>query len=159
YSMFAALYYDTKDFKKAIDKLDAIISRNPKAASTWMQKGLIYQLNNQNDKAVESYRQAVSINKSFSPALNNLAVLLAENPKQLDEALEFANRARAASPTNAYIGDTLGWILYKTRDLNGARRILTECAQNSQNAEIDYHLAMTEYALGDEANARRHFGQ
>jgi tetratricopeptide (TPR) repeat protein len=159
YSMFAALYYDTKDFKKAIEKLDAIISRNPKAASTWMQKGLMYQLNNQNDKAVDSYRQAVSINKSFSPALNNLAVLLAENPKQLDEALEFANRARAASPTNAYIGDTLGWILYKTRDFNGARRVLTESALNSQNAEIDYHLAMTEYALGDEGNARRHFGQ
>lgn len=158
YSMMAALYYEQKDFDKSIEKLAAITSRNPKAASTWMQKGLIYQLNNKLDKAVESYRQAVTINGSFVAALNNLAVLLSEDPKKLDEAADFAAKAhQTTSGTNAYVADTLGWILYKRGDFNNARRLLSESAAQVDNAEIHYHLAMTEYALGDEKRSRERF--
>jgi len=52
--------------------------------------------------------------------------------------------------------DTLGWILYKRGDYQGALVLLQESADKlPDNAEVHYHLGMVQYKLKDNDGARK----
>lgn len=158
-AFLAAVYFENKDYDNALKKLDAMIAADARAFQAWMQKGIIYEVKAQPDKAIEAYQRAIEINPAFASPLNNLALLIAEDPKRLDEAFAKATRAHELAPTDPSIADTLGWISFKHRDFAAARRLLTESWDKLHMAEIAYHLAMVEYASGDEDKARQRFTQ
>ena len=65
-----------------------------------------------------------------------------------------AEQARQLQPDNAYIADTLGWILYRRGDYARALRLLGEAAEKLPTAaETQYHLGMTHYMMGEEGPA------
>jgi tetratricopeptide (TPR) repeat protein len=95
-------------------------------------------------------------------ALNNLAYMLSEGLNQVDEALPYATKAREVDPKDGGIADTLGWIFYRRGDYGRALPLLSESAGAgtlAQNPEVQYHLAMARYAIGDEAGARASFSR
>src|SRR5262249_20378050 len=63
--------------------------------------------------------------------------------------------AREIAPNEPHMADTLGWILYQRGEYTGAVRPLREAATAlADHPEIQFHLGMAEYMLGDEAPAR-----
>ena len=81
--------------------------------------------------------------------MNNLAYLYAERLNQLDKAYDLARKARALKPEDAATADTLGWILYKRADFDGALALLKESATKLPNIpEIQFHLGMAYYMMG-----------
>ena len=60
--------------------------------------------------AIESVRQAVSLNPSHADALNYLAYTWAERRENLAEALVMAEEADALKPNQGYILDTVAWV-------------------------------------------------
>ena len=63
-------------------------------------------------------------------------------------------------PSDAAIADTLGWILYKRADYQQALILLRESAQNlPDNPEIQFHLGMANYMMGQMDDARTAFRQ
>ena len=88
-------------------------------------------------------------------ALNNLAMVYSERFDQVDKALDLAKRARTAFPNNPSLADTLGWVMFRKGDYRNALPLLQEgAAKLTDNPEVQYHLAMVQYMLGDEAAAR-----
>lgn len=63
------------------------------------------------DEAERLYRKAIELDPKHTLAYNNLAYLLAENSKSLDEAVFLAEQAALIEPTNPFILDTLGYAL------------------------------------------------
>src|SRR5262245_64291859 len=87
-------------------------------------------------------------------ALNNLAILYSEHFGQLDKAYELAKKAKEAA-NEPHIADTLGWILFKRGNYDGALPLLQDSAAKLPNLpEVQFHLGMTHYMLGEEGPAR-----
>jgi tetratricopeptide (TPR) repeat protein len=118
--------------------------------------GLIYGQQNQLDLAEQHYRKALEINPDFAPAANNLAYILAEKNKNLNEALELARKAKEILPEDPGIMDTLGWVYFRKGLYESAIVEFAESLEKlPENVMVRYHLGMAYYKKGDRALAKK----
>jgi tetratricopeptide (TPR) repeat protein len=97
----------------------------------------------------------LDINPGFSPAANNLAYILVQQDKDLNEALDFARIAREKLPNDPYVIDTMGWVYYKKGLYDSAISEFTDSlAKIPENPSVNYHLGMAYYKKGDPEQAR-----
>src|SRR5215469_4462220 len=157
YQLLAELYVASNRQEEAIAKLTGFVEKNkgaPAAAPAIMQLGMINEQMKHFDAARDAYEKLLAIAPNFAPALNNLAILYSDRFGQLDKAYDLATKAKEAT-NEPHIVDTLGWILFKRGDYNGALPLLQDSAAKLPNSpEIQYHLGMTHYMLGEEEPAR-----
>jgi tetratricopeptide (TPR) repeat protein len=156
YQLLAQLYVASNRLEEAIAKLSAFVENNKgaSAAPALMQLGMINDQLKHFDAARDAYEKLLTVAPNMPLALNNLAFLYSEHFGQLDKAYELAKRAKEAA-NEPHIADTLGWILYKQGDYNGALQLLQESAGKLPNLpEVQFHLGMTYYMLGEEEPAR-----
>ena len=125
-----------------------------------MLLGTIYEQAKEFGKARDTYEKLLTVNSQFVPALNNLAYLYAERFGNLQKGHDLARKARTLDPEDSrgYVADTLGWILYKRKDYQEALMLLQESASKSaSNPEIQYHLGMAHYIMGQTEPAKLAF--
>lgn len=152
--LLAQLYIATERPDQAIQKLNAFVEQN-KSVPALLQLASIYEKTKNYAAARDAYEKVLVINGNNGLALNNLAVVYSERFDQVDKALDLAKRARASFPNNPSLADTLGWIMFRKGDYRNALPLLQEgAAKLTDNPEVQYHLAMAQYMLGDEAAAR-----
>jgi len=121
-----------------------------------MMLGMIAEQRDDHSGAKQHYQETLKLNDSFAPAANNLAWILAEEGEKLDEALSYAQTARAQRQNDPNIADTLGWIYYKKNAYLKAASLLREAVDNLQdNPVIYYHLGMTQLKKGDPVEAKK----
>jgi tetratricopeptide (TPR) repeat protein len=157
YAALAQLYMATNRPEQAIEKLNAFVEKN-KTVSALMQLAMIHEQLKQFTAARDAYEKTLSVQSTYAPALNNLAVLYAEQLGELDTAYDLARKAREFVPNQPDIADTLGWVLFKKGDYRNAARLLRESAdQLSENPQTQFHLGMALYMLGEEGPARLAF--
>jgi tetratricopeptide (TPR) repeat protein len=148
YDLLVQTYIATNKLSEAASQLQAETSKNPNA-SALLTLALLYERMENFPQARDAYEKVLSINPKLIPALNNLAYLDAERLNDLDKAYELARRARDLQGDNPAIADTLGWVLYKRGDYQQALTILQDSAEKlPDNPEIQFHLGMTAYAMG-----------
>src|SRR5690606_1980642 len=81
--------------------------------------------------------------------------LYAEKLNDLEKGHDAARRARQLAPNDPSCADTLGWILHRRGDYQAALVLLQESAQKlSEEPEVQFHLGMTYYMLGEAERAR-----
>ena len=73
--------------------------------------GDLHRLRGKPEKAELLYRQAIALEPSDYRVYNNLAYVLAEQAKSLDEAVQLSKKAAAQQPDNPLFLDTLGYAL------------------------------------------------
>lgn len=86
-------------------------------------------------------------------ALNNTAMLYADELGNAEQAVDLAERAHELAPTQAAITDTLAWALYRRNeagDLGQARTLLESIQADEGEPTWTYHLAMVLRAAGEE---------
>ncbi|HZQ45436.1 MAG TPA: tetratricopeptide repeat protein, partial [Verrucomicrobiae bacterium] len=155
YLMLAQLYVASNQHEKALTDLDQVLAKNSNDITAIMLKGMIHNEMKDYDKARNTYEKLLAINPNFSPALNNLAYLYSERFGQFDKALAMARHARELRPYDPATADTLGWILYQKHQYPQALSLLQESADKlPANSEIQFHLGMTHYMMGEEEAAR-----
>jgi tetratricopeptide (TPR) repeat protein len=102
------------------------------------------------------YETIVKVQPDNAIALNNLAYMLAEDGRDLDQALTYAQRARQQMPNNPDVADTLGWIYIRKNLSDNAIRIFRELtAKHRDNPIYHYHLGMALYQKGDRGGAKQ----
>src|SRR5437899_4613097 len=120
-----------------------------------MPVALVYNRMNDYPKSRDAYEKLLATQPNFVPALNDLAYLYTEHLNNLDKAYELASKARGLQGQDPAVGDTLGWVLYKRGDYQQALPILQESAQKAaDNPEIQFHLGMAAYMMGQTDLAR-----
>jgi predicted Zn-dependent protease len=89
-------------------------------------------------------------------ALNNLAMLLTEyrgDAASLNKARDLLGRIRARN--NPAYQDTLGWVMYRSGEINTAVETLRDAAaQMSDTPMVQYHLGMALAASGNGVEAK-----
>jgi tetratricopeptide (TPR) repeat protein len=153
YELLAQLYVASNRSEEAIAKLTAFVEQN-KTVPALMQLAMINEQLKHFDAARDAYEKLLTVAPNFPLALNNLAVLYSEHLGELDKAYDLAKRAKAAM-NEPHIADTLGWIFFKKGDYSNALPLLQEGAGKLPDLpEIQFHLGMAYYMLGDEGPAR-----
>jgi tetratricopeptide (TPR) repeat protein len=158
FMMLAKLYAAANENQNALDNLSAVLAKNPEAGDALLLMGLTYNAEKKYPDARDAYEKLLAVTPNNVMVLNNLAYLYAHNLGQLDKGYQLARHALDLEPTNSSIADTLGWILYQQGQYSSALNLLRESAgKQDAKPEVQFHLGMTYYMLGDEANARTTF--
>lgn len=99
------------------------------------------------EAAIKAYREVVQADASNLTALNNLVMLLAENPGTTDEAVMLARQLKGVAPNNLQVDDTVGWAYYKKGNYPLAIEFLERAARATE-VQPKYHLAMAYFSAG-----------
>jgi tetratricopeptide (TPR) repeat protein len=159
---------------KAIPVLDRATSRFPKYALAYFSLGRAYLQTKQNDKAIVSFRLALTYNTSDS-MLNSVAYELAESNSNLDLAEAWSQQSIATVekelndsslgtvgartwPFVVKLGaywDTLGWIKFQQRKTDEAQEYILAAWQLADDPTIAMHLGQVAEAEGHKDEAIR----
>jgi tetratricopeptide (TPR) repeat protein len=154
--LLAQLYFNLKQDKEASDMLNLAITKRPDDPSLLMFAATIQTDQKDYQGAAATYEKILAVNPQFSPALNNLACLYSDHLGDLDKAYELAQHARRLLPNNPSTADTLGWVLFKRGNYSSALTLFQQGAAGApDNPEIQYHLGLSSYMLGNEDSARQ----
>lgn len=109
--------------------------------------------------AVGEYKKLLEKMPNNISALNNMAYMLADNDKELDKALAYAERANNLAPDRADIMDTYAYVLYRNGKYQQAVEVqrsavqIFEQGQAAAPPEIYHHLGMMVEKLGGHTEA------
>jgi len=159
YQLLARTYVSGQKLDKATEQLEGLISNKPRDVRSLFLLGNIYEQAKDYEKARDTYEKLLAVNSLFVPALNNLAYLYAERFNNLQKGHDLARKARTldAKDANGFLADTLGWILYKRKEYQEALTLLQESASKSSLPEIQFHLGMAHYIMGQAEPAKQAF--
>jgi tetratricopeptide (TPR) repeat protein len=155
YEMLVSSYLATNKLPEAVRELETLLAKAPQNPSALMTLATVREKQKAYPEARAAYEKLLALNPGFVPALNNLSYLYAEYLSQPDKAYELAQKARTLDPGNAAVADTLGWTAYKRGDYPQALTLLQDSAGKlGTNPEIQYHLGMAHYMMGQADAAR-----
>ena len=150
----------TGDARRAEGEYLDVTRRAPDLPEGHVKLSALYGRQRKWDKAINELEQAVRIRPDLWTTTNDLAYLLTEyggGKKDLDRALALAEKAKALSPDNPNIFDTLGWINYRKGDVRQAAEWLAKAeAGSSGNPVVNYHLGMVYSRLGNAEKAKQY---
>lgn len=155
----ARLDYDGGLYASAIERLERVIAREPGFVRAHDNLGLCYEAQNQPDKALAHYREAIELNrraatKSSWPPLN-LAVLLRRRGESR-EAEALLREALRYDPTSARAHYELGSLLEESERLDAAVESLKRAASlDAAYPEPHYALARIHRSRGRTEEARQ----
>jgi uncharacterized protein (TIGR03790 family) len=149
-----------KDDKAGSQKaLEEATAAAPSFTAAHLLLASAYEEQQEYDKAIERYKQVLAGRPGNPVALNNLAYTLAVRKNQPSEALAYAERAHALSPT-PLVADTLAWVQHLLgRDQDAARLLVAAVKQAPGNAEIRLHAAVVFGAVGVLNEAEQHLAE
>ncbi len=148
------VYVSSKRMDEALAKLDEMAKKNPSNAGLNALRGNVYQLQGKSKEAQDAYAKALQGDANNDFAANNLAYLMAEDGKDLQTALGYAQAARKHQPNDPNVADTLGWIYYKLGNFVLAReQAQFAVSKIPESGLFEYHLGMIHKGTNDNNQA------
>jgi tetratricopeptide (TPR) repeat protein len=137
------------DWNGAIEMYQAAIRHDPHFLEVYIKLGTLYDQLKVPEKAIATFREAISIAPAFAPAYNSAAWLLAREGRDLDEAQKLATKAIELDSTHSDAYDTLGWIYYLIGKFDDAIQALQKAQDMAgDQPHILAHLALVYYEKG-----------
>ena len=109
------------------------------------------------DKLSESedlLRQVMVLKPDYYHAYNALGYSLADRNVRLPEARELIAKALSYAPNDPFVVDSMGWVEFRSGNLQEARRLLEQALHNRPDPEIAAHLGEVYWRLDEHALAR-----
>jgi len=146
----------TNRVEQAVSTLKSAKQIAPTNAVVNLQLAMALDLVGRQDQSKPIYQDVIKADPNNVIALNNLAYLLAEDGKDLDQALTFVQRAKQQAPSNDDISDTMGLIYVKKKLTDDALRVFGDLVRRQpKNALYHYHLGMAQLQKGNRVAARQ----
>jgi tetratricopeptide (TPR) repeat protein len=138
--------------------LDELAKRDPNNSGVSAMKGTVFETQGKLKEAEENYLLALKGDPNNDVAGNNLAYLLAEQGRDLQTALGYAQGVRRRHPEDPSVADTLGWVYYKLGNLLVARDQAEFATSKIPGRGLfQYHLGMIYQAANDRTKAKAAF--
>lgn len=148
-----------KKFEQAADAYSRAMQRiGPPEKRHWAilySRGIAYERAKQWPKAEADFKQALVLEPEQPYVLNYLGYSWVEQGINLTQARKMIERAVDLRPTDGYIADSLGWVLYRMNDLKGAVRFMERAIElQPEDPVINDHLGDVYWAVGRRNEAR-----
>lgn len=155
YLRMGGLYQEQKQTDAAIGEYQKALVLQPNSAPVMTMIGNLYLEKEDLETARKCYARALEADPNFAVANANLAWVDAQEGKNLDVALDRAQRAKSMLPDVPTISDTLAWVMYKKGNYSGAIPLLEECVKKSpDSAQFHYHLGLALMAAGQKQSGK-----
>ena len=99
-------------------------------------------------------RQVIADKPDYHQAYNALGYSLADRKIRLPEARELIQKALEFAPNDPFIQDSLGWVEFRSGNLDKAEQILQAAYRSRPDPEIAAHLGEVLWSMGQQAQAR-----
>ena len=138
-----------RELEKALASYDRALAIAPTNVQALTGKGMALQMQGKNDEAAKLYLQAVQAQHNYVPALNNLAMLWADNERTRQQAVNLAMAALVRSSGDPSVIDTLGYVLIRNNRSEEALKVLERALSMApDHPAIQYHHALALSELG-----------
>jgi len=151
----ARMYSRGSDAPRAFAVLSAGMMQYPDSVELRYTAASVYEEQGRTAAALRELTQILNARPNDPAALNALGYTLADHAKDLSRARKLIERAYAASPRNAAILDSLGWVLYRQGRPAEALPYLTEAFADDRDGDIAAHLGEVLWKLGKPDEARQ----
>jgi len=149
-----------EDFKKAIEYYNKAfkgLGKNP-PPEYWhlhYMRGMCYERLDEWAKAESDLKAALEFQPDHPLVLNYLGYAWADQGTNLDESLKMIRRAVALRPSDGYITDSLGWVLYRRGEYEAAVPHLEKAVELlPYDPVINDHLGDAYWRVGRRLEAR-----
>lgn len=143
----------TQDALRILRQGQALQPNNPQVN---LQLALTLDAAGLQRESLPIYENIVKNQPDNAVALNNLAYMMAEEGRDLDLALTYAQRARQQMPGNLDIADTLGWVYIRKQLSDSAVNLYRDLVPKApKNPIYHLHLGMALYQKGDKVGAKK----
>ena len=154
------LYRHQSKYNKALDSYNrAIKSMNGEIPDEYWHvyyvRGIAYEQTDNWEAAEKDLKKALTYQPHHPYVLNYLGYSWADQGKNLDAATDMIQRAVDARPTDGYITDSLGWVMYRNADYKNAVTTLERAVELlPYDPTINDHLGDAYWKVGRELEAR-----
>jgi predicted Zn-dependent protease len=153
----AGVYVSRKDWTKAEGTIKQGLEINPGNALLQYELAGIYDAMGRMQEANTLYRTILAAYSDYLPALNNLALNLAELGTDPAAAKQYAEKAYQLDKQNPTVQDTYGWILVLGNDTGKGLPLLEQAARSlPDDPSVLYHLGATLIKTGKSAEGKRY---
>lgn len=157
--------YQLEDYDAIIGNCQYLLTNYPKdkdlCLAAYSMKGDAYHAKGDTKAAFKAYDQALKINPSYAPVLNNYAYYLSITGKNLKKAYNMSKKTVEAEPDNATFLDTFAWILHlQGKDLEAKPFFKHAMLYGGKDSAVMLdHYAEVLYRLGEYDLARSYWNQ
>lgn len=153
------VYRQMKNYEKAIDAytgaIDLMGQDDPQLWYTYYVRGISYERTKQWSLSEADFRSSLELQPNQPQVLNDLGYSLVERREKLDEALNMIQRAVSVRPSNGYIVDSLGWVLYRLGRFEEAVEPMERAAElMATDPIVNDHLGDVYWMVGRYHEAR-----
>ncbi len=149
----AQLLRDSKQFNEAYKLLSEANERNAEDLDLAYDLAMVAEKLGNIAEMERLLRLVISSKPDYHHAYNALGYSLAERNMRLPEARELVLKALDLAPGDPFIMDSLGWVEFRSGNLEEARRILQSAFEAKPDAEIAAHLGEVLWAMDRKSQA------
>ncbi len=155
----AQLLREANRHREAFDLLGEALARNPDQPDLLYDHALTAEKVDRLDVLESNLRRVIAVKPDHAHAYNALGYSLADRNERLPEARKLVERALELAPEDNYIIDSMGWVLYRMGDLQGALEQLRRAWNGRPDGEIGAHLGEVLWVMGRRDEAERVWGE
>jgi tetratricopeptide (TPR) repeat protein len=148
------LLRDAKRYGDAYQSLAQLERRFPKDPDLQYELAMAEDKLQRLDEMESRLRRLIAQQPDHHHAYNALGYSFADRGVHLNEAEALIRKAIELAPQDPFIQDSLGWVLFKRGDLQGALTVLQAAFNARQDAEIATHLGEVLWAAGHRDKAQ-----
>ena len=153
----AQLLRDANQPQVAFELLSKELDRLPNNPDLLYDHAMLAEKIERLDVLESSLRKLIGIRPDHAHAYNALGYSLADRNLRLSEARELIEKALNLAPEDAFIIDSMGWVLFRQGHIAEAVQYLRRAFAARPDAEIAAHLAEVLWVSGERAEAERIF--
>lgn len=147
------LLRESKRYKDAYTLLNTAVANNPDDLEFIYDLAMVAEKLGRVDEMERLLRGVIAAKPDHQHAYNALGYSLADRNTRLPEAKQLILKALAFAPNDAFINDSLGWVEFRSGNLQVALQILQSAYKTRPDPEIAAHLGEVLWTMGrrDEA--------
>ena len=141
--------------QEAYELLAGGLATQPEQSELLYESALLAEKLGRHEAMEASLRKLIRLKPEHAHAYNALGYSFAERNQRLEEAEQLVLKALQLSPDDPFIIDSMGWVLYRKGDNQGALTHLQRAFSIRPDPEISAHLGEVLWALGRRDEAKR----
>jgi tetratricopeptide (TPR) repeat protein len=151
----AQLLRDANRVRDAYEVLGQALKKDPNQPDLLYDYALTAEKLQRYDVLENNLRKLMEVKPDHAHAYNALGYSFVERNTRLPEAKKLIQHALELAPEDAFIVDSMGWLLYREGDLKAAADELRRAYNGRPDAEIGAHLGEVLWVMGERDEARR----
>ncbi|HXC38077.1 MAG TPA: tetratricopeptide repeat protein [Burkholderiales bacterium] len=151
----AQILRDNNDVKGGFDLLGGMLERMPNNPELLYDYAMLAERLDRMDVLETNLKKLIELRPENAQAYNALGYSLADRNLRLPEARALIEKALKLAPDDAFIIDSMGWVLYRQGQVKEAIEYLQKAFAARPDAEIAAHLGEVLWSSGDRASAVR----